>query len=660
MASFMENVASLLHAGWHYRRMGVPVLAEQAYRRAVQLDEQSADAWAALGTLCVQRGAVDEAIEYFRRSLERRPGDANVHSNLGIALAGRGRVGEAIASFTQALEVNPLHADARANLGNALRELGRLEEAVTCFRAALLLQPNHAAAELNLGLALVGLSQYEEAAGHLRHATQMAPHNAQAHHALGLALAKQGELKEAVNWFERACRLQPDLYEAHHDLGMALGLLNEPAGALAALREAARLQPPGFELQLAMGIALVEMGDHSAALLPLQEALRLRPDSVRALVYQAHCLRMCGHAAEALAVLRRVAQLQPDDVDGRHELAVTYADLGRHAEAEAEFDATLRLRPEFPRCRWNRALVRLAAGAWTEGWRENEWRFRCGAQQERRCPQPRWDGSPLDGKTVLLWAEQGNGDIIQFVRYAALVKERGGRVLLDCPARLHPLLSSCPGLDRLLTGAVEDFDVHVPLMSLPGIFGTRVDSVPARVPYLFADPVATARWHRDLADVTGCRIGVCWQGNPKFPMDRLRSFPLHQLAPVAHVPGVRLVSLQTGPGARQLAEVRETFAVVDLGERLLETPGAFVDAAAVIKNLDLVISCDTAIAHLAGALGVPVWLALPYTPDWRWLRQRADTPWYPTMRLFRQSAPRHWESVFAAMARVLYEAGPTE
>jgi tetratricopeptide (TPR) repeat protein len=652
----MGTVDELLVAGWHYKRTGNPLQAEFAYRRAVELDAEHAEAWAALGTFCLQWGRRDEAIEHFHRSLQLRPDDANVHCNLGIAHAQAGRLTQAIAGFRQAVRLNPGHADGRANLGNALRELGQTEEAVTMLREALALQQGHGAAHLNLGLSLISLKRPDEALGHLRQATQYTPQDPQAHHGLGLVHLQRGELVEAARCFERACRLKPDFADAHANLGMALGRLGNAAGALTALREALRLGQATPSVLNAMGAALAQVGDHPASLGPLQEAVRLQPDFVAALVGLGNSLRCCGRTDEALATLLRAVTVNADDAIARHDLALVHADMGRMAEALAEFDAALTLQPDFPRCRKNRALIRLRSGDWTEGWRDYEWRWQCDELQERACPQPRWDGSDLAGKTILLWAEQGLGDALQFVRYADLVKQRGGTVLLECPEALHPLLASCKGIDRLVVAGaanVPAYEFHAPLMSLPGLVGTTVETVPAAVPYLTADRAVTAQLQHELAPITGYRIGVCWQGNAKYPGDRLRSFPLQQLAPLAAVAGIRLVSLQTGPAVQQIAVLRGRLEIVDLGDRLMRTPGAFMDAAAVIENLDLVVSCDTAIAHLAGAMGKPVWLALPHASDWRWLQDRTSTPWYPTMRLFRQREPRQWESVFAEMAAVL-------
>jgi hypothetical protein len=258
--------------------------------------------------------------------------------------------------------------------------------------------------------------------------------------------------------------------------------------------------------------------------------------------------------------------------------------------------------------------------------------------------QPLWGGGPLEGRTILLHAEQGFGDTIQFVRYAALVIQRGGDVIVGCPASLVALLASCRGINRLAEQAdkLPSFDVHAPLPSLPGIFHTSLETIPADVPYLFADQDLVEQRRQELRGITGFKIGIAWQGNPKNPNDRNRSISLRCFEPLARCSGVRLLSLQKEAGVDQLQDVAERFPVTELGSRL----GDFMDTAAVMRNLDLVITCDTAIAHLAGALGVPVWVALPFVPDWRWLLDRSDSPWYPTMRLFRQESRGDWQGVF--------------
>jgi hypothetical protein len=258
----------------------------------------------------------------------------------------------------------------------------------------------------------------------------------------------------------------------------------------------------------------------------------------------------------------------------------------------------------------------------------------------------------------LLHPEQGLGDTIQFVRYAPLVRQRGGVVLVECPPPLEKLLSRCPGIDRLvLQGTpLPDFAYHLPFLSLPGVFHTTLETVPAAVPYLSAEPRRIEAWGKELADVAGFKIGIAWQGSPKYQGDAHRSVPLKEFAPLASLSGVRLVSLQMGYGSEQLQQAGKDWNVLDFGERL-DADGAFVDTAAVMAHLDVVITSDTAVAHLAGALGVPVWLALCTASDWRWLRGRDDSPWYPTMRLFRQTRWGDWPGVFERMAAELREGG---
>ena len=272
-------------------------------------------------------------------------------------------------------------------------------------------------------------------------------------------------------------------------------------------------------------------------------------------------------------------------------------------------------------------------------------------------PQPLWDGKPLDGRTVLLHPEQGMGDTLQFIRYAPLVKKRGGRVIVECQRPLVLLLESCPGIDRLIAQGdpLPAFDVHAPLMSLPAILQTNLDTIPAAIPYISAPAALVRKWRDTLAPFDGFRIGIAWKGSPKYGRDRYRSFPLELFDQIAQIGGVRLISLQKGPGSEQVRDLAGRFPVVDFSGELDQGPAAFLDTAAVMTSLDLVITPDTALAHLAGALGVPVWIPLAFAADFRWMLGREDTPWYPTARLFRQTKFGQWADVFDQMALVLAE-----
>ncbi len=364
----------------------------------------------------------------------------------------------------------------------------------------------------------------------------------------------------------------------------------------------------------------------------------------------------------------RSVRLRPEHAEAHNNLGVLFEQLGRMDEAIAAYQEALRLKPDSPDTRKNLALGLLMRGEYDRGWAEYEWRWKTPVAPQRNFAQPRWDGRPLHGQAILLYAEQGLGDTIQFVRYAPLVKERGGVVLVECPSALEKLLHRCPGIDRVIVQGMPlpDFAYQVPFLSLPGVFHTTPETVPAAVPYLSAEPARIEEWGRELAAAVGhvsyvpaanghvtnvphIRIGIAWQGSQKYQGDAHRSVPLRAFAPLAELPGVRLISLQKGYGAEQLRDVPGHWDIVDFGARL-DADGAFLDTAAILAHLDLVVTSDTAVAHLAGALGIEVWMAVSMAADWRWMRGREDSPWYPTLRLFRQEQWGDWAGVFARMA----------
>ena len=311
-------------------------------------------------------------------------------------------------------------------------------------------------------------------------------------------------------------------------------------------------------------------------------------------------------------------------------------------EAGECFRRALELKPGFAGAHGNLSHVMLLKGDFEQGWMEYEWRWESDQLLKREFREPRWMGEPLAGRTILLHAEQGLGDTFQFIRYAALLKGRGAKVIVECQRAMVKLLARCGAIDQVVATGDElpSFDVHSPLLSVPGIIGTTLENIPADVPYLFADPDLVDDWRERLKGLSGFRVGINWQGREGQGTFRLRDIPIECFAPIAQLPGVRLISLQKGEGRKELAGAG--FPIFDPGEDVDTAHGGFMDTAAIMKNLDLVITSDTSVPHLAGALGVPVWLALPFVPDWRWLLDRSDSPWYPTMRLFRQRRPGDW------------------
>jgi len=361
-----------------------------------------------------------------------------------------------------------------------------------------------------------------------------------------------------------------------------------------------------------------------------------------------------GLNGAAVDLIRQAIALIPTSPGAHYNLAKALTGNNQLTEAIAAYRQTIALKPGYAEAHHNLSLLLLLLGDMAQGWKEYEWRSLCNnmAVPRRNIVQRQWDGSPLANRTILLHPEQGFGDTIQFIRYAPLVAQRGGRVLVGCAPELRRLLQNMPGVGRCLDSGLmlPPFDVHCPLLSLPLAFGTTLETIPHGVPYLQADAAGVEHWRNKLAlDPAGFKVGLVWAGRPTHKNERNRSLPLAALAPLAQVPGVRFYSLQKGEAAQQARTPPQGLALIDHTADLHD----FADTAALIANLDLVIAVDTAVVHLAGALGKPVWTLLPFLPDWRWLLNRTDTPWYPSMRLFRQGAPGDWSGVIQQVTQAL-------
>ena len=467
----------------------------------------------------------------------------------------------------------------------------------------------------------------------------------------GAELLSRGQTADAVLAFKEVVRLRPDSPEAHNCLGAALRLQGRIDEGMVHCREAVRLAPDMAEAHNNLGCLLEQKGQIDEAIASLTSALRLKPDFANAHSNLGMAYYRQRRYGEALAHYRRAIALKPDLADAHNNLGSVLVDLGQSEEGLASFSRAIRLKPDYREPHWGRALVWLSQGDFERGWREFEWRLP--PVEMRRGRQARWDGSDLAGRTILLDAEQGLGDTLQFVRYGSLLHERGAKVVLVCQPRLADLIGRCcPAVDHAVAqgDTSPPFDVHLPLLSLPFVLGTMLATVPATVPYLHPDPRLVETWRTELAKQPGFKIGIAWQGSPGYGGDRERSISLAEFEPLARLPGIRLVSLQKGIGAEQLLQAR--FSIVDFGERLDGSSGAgpFMDTAALMCSLDLIVACDSAVCHLAGALGVRVWAAISAAPDWRWLVDREDSPWYPTLRLFRQSKLGEWADVFQRIA----------
>ncbi len=511
----------------------------------------------------------------------------------------------------------PAHAAGHYLLARAYRASGRVPEALGCFQEAARLAPDHVDARFQLAVLHCEREAWREAIPWLREVLRLRPDYPEAYSNLGTALQECGAFDEAVQCFRAAIRLKPDYHEAHYNLGNACKEMGDLGHAVAAYREATRLAPGFVAAHGNLG------GIHQSR----------------------------GELAEAEAAYAAALAADPRNEKALNGLGLVQSERGHIEEAIAHYRRALELRPDFAEAHLNLGLALLVTGRLHEGWEEYEWRWRSPAlrREQRHTDRPRWQGEPLAGKSILLHAEQGLGDAIQFARLAPIVAAIGARVMLEVDASLLELLRHAfPGVEVFARAQrLPAFDCQCPLLSVPRLLRITLENVPAAVPYLAPDAARLREWQARVAGPAARRIGLAWAGSPTHRYDRTRTIPAAALRPLVGVANARFYSLQKGPAADGVEALGH--GVTDWTAEL----ASFADTAALVACLDLVITADTAVAHLAGALGKPVWLLTPFAPDWRWLLDRADTPWYPTMRLFRQQRAGDWGHVVEAVRAAL-------
>ena len=568
-------------------------------------------------------GRLADAEAACRQILKTDPSDFNARHLLGITHYQRGNYEEAIHEIDLALRANPKEASAHSNRGNALQVLKRLDEALTSYDRAIALNPDYFDAFYNRGIALQGLKRLEEALASYDRAIALKPDHADAFNNRGNTLRELKRFDEALTSYDRALALKANYPEAFNNRGATLAEMNRLEEALASYDRAIALKPDYAHAFNNRGTSLAEMNRLEEALASYDRAIALKSDYAHPLNNRGNVLQELKRLDEALTSYERAIALKPDDADA---IAA-------------------------------RAQCGLRLGRYIEGWADYEWRW-----QSTRFPSKRpdcasfaiWQGEDLKGRHLLVYAEQGLGDTLQFARYLPLLIQKQCRVTFLTPAKLIRLLRSLPSeIEIVCTLSPERrFDFQCALMSLPHRLGTDLSSIPQSARYLRAEDGLVNRWKKQIGE-DGFKIGIVWQGNPHAKADQGRSVPLAQYFALARLPGVRLISLQKGHGLEQLAELPKDVSIETLGDDFDNGSDAFVDTAAVMSSLDLIVTADTAVAHLAGALGRPTWVALKYVPHWTWLLEREDSPWYPTVRLFRQSEPNEWPPVFANIANEL-------
>ena len=619
---------------------------------ALKIEPSVAWYWSNHGAALVGLKDFESAVSSFEKALALDPMATDAHSNRGNALQALGQFDAALASYDRALFLKPDFANAWSNRGAVLEKMGKLESAIASCSKALEIDAGIQGAYLNRGTVYLKLEDYDSAIRDFDRVVAMNPSGHLGYLNRGAALQGMLRFSEAIASYHDAIRMDNHCAEAYSNLGNALCAIGDFEAALTACDKAISLNSGFAEAHTNRGNALKGLKELGAAIGCYDRSIEIRPEFLVAYSNRAVVLQEQGHYHEARISCEKALAIDPCHVESHFNLANALQELGRLEAAKSAFDKAILIRPNYAEARFNRSLILLLMGDFKEGFAEYEWRWMSTqfTSPKRGFSQPQWSGTEsLRGRTILIHAEQGLGDTIQFCRYIKTVATLGARVLFEVQRPLRGLLEPLSGFCQLLSvgDALPDFDYHCPLLTLPLALGTELANIPGQTPYLRAVPELIGRWKNYLADKS-FKIGICWQGNAAGRVDVGRSFPLSMLETIGKVAGVRLFSLQKGGGAEQLGELSETLQVVDFGQDL-DTTGAFLDTAAIMENMDLVITSDTAVAHLAGALGCRVWVALKLFPDWRWMLSGSACPWYPSMRLFRQSAKDDWLSVFEDM-----------
>lgn len=564
----------------------------------------------------------------------------------GIAFHQAGDLGSAELRYREALQRQPDEATALALLGALCAATGRAADAALLLRRAVGVRPDWAEAREQFGLALLAAGDGEAAIAELERATVLGPHLPSTFYNLANALRDSGRPEAAIQCYLRSIELAPDFVEALVNLGSLLIGMKRPADAEPYLRRAVALRPYDAGAVRTLGIALRGMGDLGGAESAFRSAIHLAAGDPDGWTELGGLLREEWRCEEAAQCYRRARDLRPSFAPHHLNLGLALEDLGAFEEALSCYEQALRLDAGYADARLNRTIVRLTLGEWPDAWPVEGWNALVRGEPPRGFDRPRWDGQNAEGKRILVCAEQGYGDTIQFVRYLPMVRALGAYVVFECQPALVDLIGGCDLADEVIPMRADrrvdvEFDAHIELMTLPALFRTTTATVPRSTPYIRVPFGLVEQWRRRIPAEPVLRVALVWSGNPNHRNDRNRSMTLSHLAPLFSLEGVRFYSLQKGPAEAALRAA--DLPVVDLGPDLND----FSDTAAALLAMDLALTVDTSVAHLAGALGVAAWTMIPRVPDWRWLLDRSDTPWYPTMRLYRQPAQGDWASVVA-------------
>nr|WP_319393552.1 tetratricopeptide repeat protein [uncultured Desulfobacter sp.] len=608
-----------------------------------------------LGAAVQAQGRIKEAIQAFDRMLLLNPDFSEGYYNRGVAFSEAGQTQKAMQDYSRAVELNPNFYNAHLNLGLALEALGHYDQAIQSFDRAIALEPDNAHGYNNRAFSLMNSAKMDAALKDCEKAIDIDPNLPEIHNIRGLIFDKLGKHQRAVNCFKQALQLKPGSVQFQVNLAKNLNELEKYEQALTHFNQAIESQPNSPDAYYNRGIALQGLMQFEQAVESYNRAIELSPKASDAFCNRGICFHDLDQVEKGFADFNAAIKLKPDNVLAFSNRGLSHRLFGQFDLAAKDFEKALSIDPHHGSTLFNRALLYLLTGDFEKGWTEYEWRWTKSPKRIFRYGKV-WEGEPLSGKRIFIYGEQGLGDFIQFMRYLPQLQKMGAMVILECGKALGRLMIHFKGYDRLEIKVNDkdpqiknSFDYHLPIMSLPRMFNSTLDTIPAEVPYLFADKDLKKIWKNKMEKKNALGVGVVWAGNPSHKGDRRRSVSLSRFSPLKEVSGVHLYSLQKEAHDLWTDQDPEVLFSRDFGPQLSD----FADTAAIISNLDLIISVDTSVAHLAGALGKETWIVLPFSPDWRWLTHREDSPWYPTVRLFRQPGSGDWDAVFESVKTAL-------
>lgn len=653
MKNWNSRAKELLNRGISSHNSGDVAAAQVCYRKVLMLDPNQADAHHLLGVTEYQKGNNVAAIRVIKRAISLKPNVAIYYQNMGNAFFSSGNFIEAEKSYRLASRLEPENTDICYNLGRTYQRLNRFSEALDCYGLTLKKQPDHFWANYYCGEICQENKQYQEAINFFNRVLELKPDFADAYKQLGLIYQSSGDYSTALVNFEKARVFEPEDPVLLARMGILLQSIGRLEDAAEVYQQALELKPDYHEVLGNLSGVYRELARYSVGLEFARSALKIEPLNPVYLNNYGNLLLKLNRFDEARAIFKQALNQDPC-------FDMAYVNLSAACLADHDLKAAIKYNrqallsnPADVHANWNQALLELHSGNLKSGFEAYEWRWQKSDFEKikRNYTQPRWDGKPHPDSTLLVWAEQGFGDTIQFIRFIAQVKPLFKKVVVEVQAKLLTLIETMPEIDTIIAAGSEyqAFDYHIPLLSIPQYFLSDVKSIPARTSYLSTIANECNIAELITADFTGLKIGINWAGSPSHENDHNRSIQLKAFKPLLDVDNIQLYGLQLGAPRAELIDWPDNDSITDLSDYLSD----FAATARILDSLDLIITVDTAMAHLAGAMGRPVWVLLPYQSDWRWLYDREDSPWYPTMRLFRQSRNCRWDGVIRQVVAAL-------